>query len=242
MAPRHLPLPYVRSKSCQSTYPSAAVALGPTHPVTRAARASALLGGQLATTSVLLAFSTAAALGRGGQAITVASAALVVELALVCGLAGARVCLHERSRDVIADGNGDIHVAEIAAERARLDTPAYRDRLATSLERALHAAEHWHELWVSTRPPPGVRNLLGIRDAAREVAQLVRDPRTPVRAVALLDRLVCGGYAASLYAGPADTLEQELTRIRFLLVASVPSATNSSAPLPARAGGPLSSR
>ena len=138
---------------------------------------------------------------------------------------------------MIADGDGDIHVAEIATERARLDSPAHRELLASSLERALHAAEHWHELWVSTRPPPGVRNLLGISDAAREVAQLVRDPRTPVRAVALLDRLVCGGYAASLYAGPADVLEQELTRIRFLLVASVPSATNSSAPPPARAGG-----
>jgi hypothetical protein len=196
-----------------------------------------MLGGQLATTTVLLALSMVAALGRGGQATTVASAALVVELALICGLAGARACLHERSRDVIADGDGDIHVAEIAAERARLDSPAYRELLASSLERALHAAEHWHELWVSTRPPPGVRNLLGFREAAREVAQLVRDPRTPVRAVALLDRLVCGGYAASLYAGPADALEQELTRVRFLLAASASSATSSSAPPPARADG-----
>ena len=57
-----------------------------------------------------------------------------------------------------------------------------------------------------------------MHEATREVAQLVRDPRTPVRAVALLDRLVCGGYAASLYAGP-DVLEQELARIRFLLQA-----------------------
>jgi hypothetical protein len=227
---RHLPLPHVRSPSSHDAYPAAAVAFGPTHPVARAAHARSLLGGQLATTSVLLALALTAALERGGEAITLASAALVVELALISGLAAARTCLHERSRDVIADGDGDIHVAEIAAERARLDSPAYRELLAGSLERALQAAEHWHDLWVSTRPPPGVRNLLGMRGAASEVAQLVRDPRTPVRAVALLDRLVCGGYAASLYAAPADTLEQELTRIRFLLAAGVPSATRSPAP------------
>ena len=147
-----------------------------------------------------------------------------------------RACLHERSRDVIADGDGDIHVAEIAAERARLTSPAHRELLASSLERALHAAEHWHELWVSTRPPPGVRNLLGMRDAAREVAQLVRDPRTPVRAVALLDRLVCGGYAASLYAGPCDTLEQELPH-PLLACRQHAERDRSSAPPAARAAG-----
>ena len=90
----------------------------------RAARARSLLGGQLVTTSVLLAIATAAALGRSEQAVAVASAALVVELALVCGLAAARAGLHERARDVVADGDGDIHVAEIAAERARLDSRA----------------------------------------------------------------------------------------------------------------------
>lgn len=234
MALRYLPHPHVHTRSGQATYPRAAVALGPTHPVTRAARARSLLSGQLATTSALLVVTVAAALSRGGEAITVASAALVVELALICGLAAARACLHERARNLVADGDGDIHVAEIAAERARLDSPAYRERLASSLERALYAAEHWHQLWVSTRPPPTVRNLLGCADAAREVARLVRDPRTPVRAVALLDRLVCGGYAATLYAGPADALEQDLARIRYLLAASVPNVSGDSQPHPGR--------
>lgn len=219
-------LPHVHTRSAHTTYPSAAVALGPAHPVTRAACASSLLSGQLATASVLLVVAVAAALSRGGAAITVASAALVVELALACGIAGARSCLHERARDVIADGEGDIQVAEIAAERTRLSRPAHRERLASSLERALYAAEHWHQLWVARRPPPGVRNLLGCPQLTREVAQLVRDARTSVRGVALLDRVVCGGYAATLYMGPADALEQELVRIRFLLTASLPSAND----------------
>ncbi len=222
MAIPHVHRRQVRAAAGRAAYPPAAAALGPAHPVARAARTRSLLGGQLTVTSALLAIVLIAAVGRGGEAVTAASAAFVVELALACGFARAASCLHERARDVIADGDGGLRVAEIAAERERLARPAHRKRLAHTLERALLAAEHWPELWISTRPPPGVRNLLACAEATREVAQLVRDVRTPVRGVALLDRLVCGGYSSMLYDGPADALVQELTRIRFLLATGVP--------------------
>ena len=57
------------------------------------------------------------------------------------------------------------------------------------------------------------------RETAHAVTRLVRDPRTSVRGVALLDRLVCGGYSSALYAGCPDRLARELGRIRFLLQA-----------------------
>jgi hypothetical protein len=214
-----LPLVHLRNTR-SAAYPSAAAALGSRHPVARATGARSLLGGQLAVTSGLLVIAAIAAAERGGAAIIAASAALVLELALAAGFICATGCLHERARDVVADGNGGLRVAEIAAERERLARPAHRERLACALERALLAAEHWPELWVATRPPPGVLNLLACAEPAREVARLVRDPRTPVRGVALLDRLMCGGYGSTLYHGPAETLVEELARIRFLLKAS----------------------
>lgn len=228
MIPRYPSLPLHRTRSSDASYPPAAIALGPAHPLTRAAQARALLGGQLAMTSVLLIVAVAGALSRGGVAITIASAALVVEAALACGFAGACTCARERARDVIASGDGDLQVAEIAAERARLARPAHRERLASSLERALYGAEHWHELWVPTRPPPAVRNLLGCPELTRDVAQLVRDARTSAHGLALLDRVVCGGYAATLYAGSAEVVEQELTRVRFLLTTGPPNPGSAS--------------
>jgi hypothetical protein len=215
---RHVSLPHVRPHSGRA-HPPAAVALGPKHPVARASAARSVLAWQLAATSVLLALCLPAALDRGGEALVVAAAALLVELALVCALARARACLRARSRDVIAAGGGDVYAAEIAAERERLSSPAHRERVAASLEHALYAAEHWHQLWPAARPLPGVRNLLACPELALEVAQLVRDPRTPVRGVALLDQLVGAGCASTLYGGPAAALVRDLARIRFLLLA-----------------------
>jgi hypothetical protein len=84
----------------------------------------------------------------------------------------------------------------------------------------VHAAEHWHELSITSRPPPTVRDLLQCGAAAREVTRLVQDGRTSLRGVALLDRLMCGGFASALYAGSPDRLARELGRIRFLLDAT----------------------
>ena len=220
MALRPVALRHARPVDRRQAYPRAAAALGSAHPVARAARARDLLRGQLAVASILVAVALADAIGRRGEAMTVASAGLVVELALACALARAAASLHERARDVIADGDGDLPVSEIAVERARLALPERRERLAHGLERALFAAEHWPQLWVSTRPPPGVLNLLPCAETAREITRLVRDPRTSVRGVAVLDRVVCGGYSSLLYDGPARALAQELARIRFLLADS----------------------
>jgi hypothetical protein len=208
------------SGSAGAGLPSAAAALGPGHPLARAARARTTFTGQLAATSALLAASATDAVVHGAPAVALLSSALVVELWATCALAFASSRLRQLARDVIADADHPPAVAEIAAERARLANPRRREQLGRDLERAVHAAEHWHELSITSRPPPTVRDLLQCATTAREVTRLVQDGRTSVRGVALLDRLLCGGFASPLYAGSPDRLTRELGRIRFLLDAA----------------------
>ncbi len=194
--------------------------LGADHPVARAARIRRDLAGQAAVVGVLLAGSVGDLLARGRGAVVLFSAALVVELGLVSALAFANSHLRERARDVIADVEAPVFAAEIAAERARLAGQRCRTSLGRSLERALEAAEHWHRLSITSRPPPTVRHLLECADTTRAVIRLVLNPATPVRGVALVDRLVCGGFSSVLYAGCPETLMRELGRIRFVLSAA----------------------
>jgi hypothetical protein len=194
--------------------------LGADHPLARAARARSTATSQFAATSALLVAAVANAFVGGADAVALLSWALIAELCLAGALAFTSSRLRERARDVIADADEPAAVAEVAAERTRLASPRTREQLARGLERALHAAEHWHELSITSRPPPTVRDLLQCRDPAREVTRLVRERRTAVRGVALLDRLLCGGYTSALYAGSPDGLARELGRIRFLLEAA----------------------
>ena len=197
----------------------AATVLGPGHPVARAALARHVLGCQVAVAGALVVVSITDAIAHGSAAVAFLSSAAVVELALLCAFACSHLRLRERARDYIADVGDRVAIAEIAAESARLTSARQREQLARNLERAVHAAEHWHELSITSRPPPTVRHLLGCIEIAHDVVQLVRDPGTRVRGVAVLDRLVCGGYSSALYAGCPDLLARELARIRFLLQA-----------------------
>ena len=191
--------------------PAAAV-LGAEHPVARAAAGRAVLCRQLLVTSGLLPLALGCVVVRGTAAVPFVAATLLVGAWLGFGLAAATSCLHERARDVIADGDGTGGALEIAIERDRLALPRTRDHLARSLERALDAAEHWREISVASRPPAGVRRLVAHAALVREIAALVRDPATGVRGVALLHRLLSGGFAASIYDGDPRLLAQELAR------------------------------
>ena len=192
--------------------------LGTAHPLARAAALQRVLRRQLAVATSLVAVAVVGidvdgAVRLGG----LLAAAIAVELCLALGVMAARACLRERARDVIADG-GEQHVEEVAAECHRLADRRCRSVLATSLGRAADAAEHWDTLALGTRPPPSVRTLAGHRATIDEVVALVRTPGASVRALALLDRLIRGGYAAPLYCGREDDVERELGRIRMLLL------------------------
>jgi hypothetical protein len=189
------------------------------HPVARAAERRTLLRRQLLVDAALLPLALGCVVARGDVAVPFLVAALVVGAWLALAVAIATTCVHERARDVIADGEGTRGVAEIADELARLGRPRTRARLARSLERALDTAERWRELSVASRPPAGVRRLAAHAPLVREIAALVRDPAPNVRGVALLHRLLTGGFAASIYDGDPVVLQQDLGRTRAALVA-----------------------
>jgi hypothetical protein len=191
------------------------------HAVERAAGARTCLVRQSTVNGALLAVIGGALVLRNDAAtVTLLSAAIVAQIWLVAGLALATSSLHERARDVIADAAGCRSAAEVAAERRRLTSPRHRARLARTLAEVAHASEHWHEIAIGRRPPPGVRDLGEHTATIAEIVTLVREPGTSVRGVALLDRLVGGGYAATIFVGPSDGIGRELGRIRYLLAAA----------------------
>jgi hypothetical protein len=191
------------------------------HAVERVADARKCLVRQSTVNGALLAMISGALLLRDdAEIVTLLSAAMVAQIWLVTGLALATSGLHERARNIIADATDGCSTAEVAAERRRLDSPRHRARLARTLAEVVYASEQWHEIAIGRRPPRGVRNLREHVATIGEIVTLVRDPRTSVRGVALLDRLVCGGYAATIFVGPTDGLGRELGRIRYLLAAA----------------------
>jgi hypothetical protein len=207
-------------------------------PIPRLVAARRILERQLAVATVVTVAAAVVAALRPGGPREVTLAAAMVELwavaALVIVIAWSRECI----RDRIGDGDDPLH-PHLAAEARRIAAPEYRERLARSLLRALADARDWPSLAIASRPPPPIRNLGALDPEVAEIVALLRDPRSPVRGVALVERLVRGGSAAVLYAGPRDRLEREVGRIRFIL-AGEPDLPLP--PVPRRPGGPASSR
>ena len=107
---------------------AAADVLGPDHPVARSARFHAALAHQLVASVGLVAlclFDLAGDVGERPATVALASAVAVLELCLAAGYLMARSRLREQAADLIADG-GRGTVAEVEAERRRLDSPRHR--------------------------------------------------------------------------------------------------------------------
>jgi hypothetical protein len=165
----------------------------------------------------VIAASAAATAAGLPVAVTVLSAALVVEFALAIALRFAREARAERAWDVIIAGGEDVQVAEVAHERARLSDPRRREHLAATLAQALDAAERWHQILVASRPPEGVRVLRHFAPEVRTIVAQIGDQHADVRAIARLDRFLVGGYGSPLYSGDAEAVAHELARIAYLL-------------------------
>ncbi len=205
-------------KRAEACWSAAAAVLGSQHPVARSARLCRALARQLVACGGLVAlgvFDLADESDRAAAAL-LTSIALVVELFLVGAYLAARSGLREHVGDLIA-GGGPGGVAEVEAERRRIAAPRHRARLVRELTRALQAAEHWDDVAIGRRPPPSVCRLDPHAAAMRDVVGGVAASTADVRAIALVDRLLRGGYAAPLYVAPDDTTARDLGRIRFLL-------------------------
>jgi hypothetical protein len=184
----------------------------PIQHLNRAVRLRSTLRRQLLACIAFAVASVAlAGLERHSWTLAAAAVAICAALAVGAGIVGGQV--REHARNAVADGVVDAELAEVQRVRRRLSSGKYRARLAAALEYELRTAESPPLL--AGRPARAVVKLRRHADTVREIAAAVRDPRSDVRGVALLDRFLSG----AMYVLPDDLLARELWRIRFRLLA-----------------------
>jgi hypothetical protein len=195
---------------------AAAELLGQSHPFVVAlellevlVRQSAVAVGVLVGAAIAIAWDVA-------LAPSVVAAAAAVEIALCAGVAMAVHSTRLRARDLIVEGHDSLPLRRIASERRRLLDPNQRRRMARQVDRAVDAAENWEQIAVASRPPHAIRRIRPVAHELRALAVDLTEDEMSVRAVALVTRMLAGGYASPLYMGRLDELRTELIRIRHL--------------------------
>jgi hypothetical protein len=199
---------------------AAAAIVGGDHGLVRALMYRRSFARQALVPSMPIALGIAGTVRHGAAAPVVLAASGVVELVLAASVLFACKLVRERAQALIAEGAEDLALRVIAEERQRLLSDKERERLAHSLERLLHTAQHWNAFLPASRPPQGVHCL---RFTAREVCEIVallRACPSEARGVALTARFVRGGCGSTLYAGDPVVLREELDRIRYHLTVS----------------------
>jgi hypothetical protein len=195
---------------------TAADLLDESHPYRRALGATAVMRRQAGALAAFLLLAAVLSHQSLRRAVPVELCGLVVGLVLGCGIAGQVAATRRLARELIIE-RGRADIAELVPERERLLGEENRERLAEQLLRTLRLAESFDRLAVASRPPPGVRPLARHADLVRSIAARLEQPRPSLRGVALVERLLDGGYAASIYHLDPVALEREIRRIRCQL-------------------------
>jgi hypothetical protein len=201
-----------------SNRPTARDVLDPGHPLCRTCdQIDAVSAQALACLALLLGVTIGAYPVLSAAAPVVISDAAV--LAVLVGLRLALVSERYRRARVVLIERGAPDLAELRDVDRRLGAQARRKHLAAELLSALDIAQRWGAVPVARRPPPGVRRLASHAGAVRAIAGALEAPAPDVRAAAMVEELLDGGYAAPLYHLDARALGEELGRIRFRLEA-----------------------
>ena len=195
---------------------AAAELLGEWHPLVGTLELFEALVRQSAVVMGVLVGGAVGIAWHAGWAPSLVAAAAAVQIALCVGIALVVQVKRARARDLIVEGRASLPLRCVAAERGRLLDPNERQRLARLVDRAVDAAENWEQIGVATRPPPAIRRIRPVAHELRELAAELTTNDMSVQAVALVARLLAGGYASPVYAGHLDKLRAELTRIRHL--------------------------
>jgi hypothetical protein len=186
------------------------------HPYRRALEAVAATRKQIASLAGFMLLIAALSHRTLSQLVRFEAAAMLVQLVLTVILA-CQITMRRRAARALIIHGYDHAVAELRREAHRLTSLRHTRRLAATLQRALGDAVRLHQIPIASRPPPSAATLAGHEPAIREVIErLSREPPC-LRAVALTDRLLDGGYAAPLYTLCENRLESELARILFML-------------------------
>jgi hypothetical protein len=190
--------------------------LGPDHPLARAESQERTLRMQFAVTVAfgLVAGLLSPKLGQSALHLSMGSAA-VAALFLAAAF-GARMRLRARAFELIASGREELPLVAIESERSRLRDRRYRRRLARTLQVITlqpESREWWSTIYADRA------SVVAAQAELLEIARLLRDlPSVSARGVALVTRLVRDGATSPLYQGPALRLQEELGRIRHVLV------------------------
>lgn len=194
-----------------------AMSLGSDHPLVRIQRTISTATSHARTCMLILAIAGTLVTINRELAYATSAAAIVVGCAAGGWIAVARQVRRYRIDDVILAGPLP-RAPIVSSEIHRLCDPQNRAALAATLERALDAGERWSELLPASRPPPGARNLPQHAELIRTIATALRDRPTSPRPVVMVERLVRGGYGATVYAAEPDWLSRELGRILYELL------------------------
>ena len=195
---------------------SARELLGKDHPLIKMDEATTAVERQALVCTVFLLATMAAAYPDIARAASLAGTAAVVDLTLVALVALLRHQSHVHARNVIIE-RGPLHLRRVQLEITRLTDEHHRARLAQRLHRAVTDAEDWHSLFVASRPPVGILELLPYAQLAQAIVEHLNTDHPNVRGVALVDRLLSDGYSSPLYAGNGYRLGCELRQILFEL-------------------------
>jgi hypothetical protein len=207
-----------------SDLPTARDVLAPEHPLCRILDQMDTLAEQIMLCVALLVGTAAGAY----PTFTHAGAVAIADCAVVALLVAIRLVLggerYRRARKVLIQ-RGRADIIELRAVQRRLAEHARRERLAQGLTDALESALAWHTIPAARRPPPSVRRLEARAGAVREIVAALGKADADVRAVAMVEELLDGGYAAALYRLDCRALGDELERIRFTLNAASSKST-----------------
>ena len=196
---------------------SAALVLGPTHPLSRAMDAAARVGRQWWACAAVIAGAVIAQFERDPWALAVAGSAGLVLVTLTFVIFGLRQRVRDEAIHLIAEGREALPIGVVHRQRERLVSRRTTEGLARALETMLGQALRPPRLMTRGASPLfSVRVIASVAPDLRAVISLLQTGSARARGVALTERLLAYGDSP-LYAREARVLREELHRIRSTL-------------------------
>jgi hypothetical protein len=197
--------------------PPASTVLGPAHPLVQTLEAVAEVNRQSRVAAALFVVGLVWTVSGNAWGGPVAASAALVLLVLAGKGAVLRQCRRDEVVALIAAGDGDVQIGVVESARERLLSASMRACLAASLDSVADEAACPR---TGTAPLFNPAVVMVVAEELRELAELLREGRPDARGVALVWRLTCDGIASPLHRGEEGELREELTRIRFVLIAA----------------------
>jgi hypothetical protein len=174
---------------------------------------------RLEQSAVVLAVMVASGIGLTAgvsEALALVVGAAVLQTALTCSLALLTSDARAHARDLIIEGRGDVQLITVQRERQRFLDPAYRRRLAQSLDALRREADRRIRRTASGRSLFSPRVLADVGAELGRTSRLLRGEAVGLPGVAMADRLL-GAHDSPLYGRDADRLREELHQIDVAL-------------------------